>query len=427
MTDRVKITICNFYCNHFVTKKSVDNLAVVVVQWPCQERNGLAPRTPATETKKRIGRGGDASGRMCGAEPWLGCQRGLTKTSPPQKKCKGAKKMANCEMIKTTIGAYLDDVAEGVISLPNYQRSFVWEDKQVLFLADSVRRGIPLPPVIVAKVGDLSLLTDGYQRTTALRRIAEGLEEEHLDEFSSSVLYVLEVTCDTAEEAATLFVRYNNGKPLAGIERSKATLSEATLVRLEPYTKGFADIFGNAKLGKVTADVAAIMLAGALVSDKPATSGVSAGKALAASGDKIPDWETIEPIVKAVKEAGYAHKEGLAYWQSPARLVPVVLSAVRKRATADDVKTMLKDFDIAKKGSVSCVYKHGKKSQTETKAIREVLADTSNAYKATACRISLFSALLNVVLKAKEAAEGIIHEEQETAAAAAAIKKAMKE
>lgn len=334
--------------------------------------------------------------------------------------------MAKFEMIRTTIGAYLDDVAEGVISLPNYQRSFVWEDNQILLLADSVRRGIPLPPVIVAKVGDLSLLTDGYQRTTALKQIAEGIEDEHTDEFNNAVFFVLEVTCDSAEEAATLFVRYNNGKPLAGIEKSKATLSEATLARLEPYTQGFKALFGNAKMGKVTPDVAAIMLAGALVSDKPATSGVSAGKALASNGDKIPAWETVEPLVKAVKEAGYAHKEGLAWWQSPARLVPIVLSAIRKKATAEDVKTMIGGFNAAKGGSVRCVFKHGKKSATETKAIREILADTSNAYKATACRVSLFSALLEVLLKAKEEKEGLIQEEKETEAAAATIKKAMK-
>ena len=334
--------------------------------------------------------------------------------------------MAKYEMKQLTIGEYMDNVAEGIVSLPNYQRSFVWDEKQVELLADSVRRGIPLPPVIVAKVGDLSLLTDGYQRTTALRQIAEGLEEEHAEEFNAAIMYALEVTCETAEEAATLFVRYNNGKPLAGIEKSKATLSEATLVRLEPYTKGFKAIFGNAKLGKVTPDVAAIMLAGALVSDKPATSGVSAGKALAAYGDKIPAWETVEPIVKAVKEAGYNHKEGLAYWQSPARLVPIVLSAVRKQATAEDVTTMIDSFDIGKGGSVRCQYKSGKKYQTETKRIKDILADTSNAYKATACRVSLFTALLSVVIKAKEEAEGIVNDNGEAEAAAAAIREAMK-
>lgn len=353
-------------------------------------------------------------------------KKGINKDFPALIKESECKKMAKYEMKQLTIGEYLDNVAEGIVSLPNYQRSFVWDDKQVDLLADSVRRGIPLPPVIVAKVGDLSLLTDGYQRTTALRQIAEGLEEEHAEEFNAAIMYALEVTCETAEEAATLFVRYNNGKPLAGIEKSKATLSEATLVRLEPYTNGFKALFGNAKMGKVTPDVAAIMLAGALVSDKPATSGVSAGKALASSGDKVPAWEGVEPLVKAVKEAGYAHKEGLAYWQAPARLVPIVFAAFFKKATPEDIVTMVKAFDATKGGNVWCSYKVGKKSGGETKAIRDVLKDTSNAYKATACRISLFSALLKEVIKEREKAEGIIRDKGETEAAAAAIREAMK-
>lgn len=83
LTDRKIITNCNFSCNHFVTKKSVDKAASFMVQWHRRERKRKPTQgTPTAVTEKRIVRGEDASSRMSGAEPWLGYQKGINKDFP---------------------------------------------------------------------------------------------------------------------------------------------------------------------------------------------------------------------------------------------------------------------------------------------------------------------------------------------------------
>ena len=58
------------------------------------------------------------------------------------------------------------------IKLPEYQRSFVWSEKSVLKLIDSLKNGQFIPPVTIAHYqshnSSMNLILDGQQRLTSI-------------------------------------------------------------------------------------------------------------------------------------------------------------------------------------------------------------------------------------------------------------------
>lgn len=324
------------------------------------------------------------------------------------------------------------------VAIPDYQRGYQWTAKQEELLADSLQRGIPLPPVIVARIprpdgAEALLLIDGLQRTTALRNITEacGKSEEgaakmaEIDECRAWVLYI---NCQDADEAATLFVRYNNGSPLSGVQRQKAALPAAKLAIVAPYTEALKR-FGFAKLGKVTPDTAAVMLAGAAVAmtdesakDKASTSGASASK-LVASAATVPELERMPGFAAAIEAiASLEDRATRAIWATPARLVPLCMAAEKARATTDEVTTMLEAFS-PESGKLATVVHKGKPTEV---SVSEAFSDRSNAAKATAARRDVLLAALTGKLFSKggkgKAAKTTAAEVAAQAATAAAIR-----
>lgn len=330
------------------------------------------------------------------------------------------------------------DLLDLDIAVPGYQRGYEWTKKQEDLLADSLQRGIPLPPVIVARIHRpdgtaVLLLTDGLQRTTALRNITEacGTSEEGaalMEKIYECRAWVLYIDCADADEAATLFVRYNNGSPLSGVQRQKAKLPAAKLAIVAPYTEALKR-FSFSKLGKVTPDVAAVMLAGAAVAmtdesakDKASTSGASASK-LVANAATVPALERMPGFSAAIEAvANIEDRAARALWATPARLVPLCMAAEKARATVYEVAHMLETFN-PESGKLATVVHKGKPYES---SVSEAFSDRSNAAKATAARRDVLLAALTGKLFSKggkgKAAKTTAAEQAAQAATAAAIR-----
>ena len=338
------------------------------------------------------------------------------------------------EMVQITVA----DLLDLNVGIPGYQRGYEWKKSQEELLADSFRRGVPMPPVIVARIHRpdgtaVLLLTDGLQRTTALRNITEacGTTEEGaamMEEILEAPVWVLYIDCADADEAATLFVRYNNGSPLSGVQRQKAALPAAKLAIVAPYTDALKR-FGFSKLGKVTPDTAAVMLAAAAVAmvdegskDKASTSGASASK-LVANAATVPALERMPGFSAAIEAvANIEDKATRAIWATPARLVPLCMAAEKARSTTAEVSAMLEAFS-PESGKLATVVHKGKPSEV---SVSEAFSDRSNAAKATAARRDVLLAALTDKLFAKggkgKAAKTAAAEQAAQAATAAAIR-----
>ena len=95
--------------------------------------------------------------------------------------------MQNYDINKYSVGTILNLVKMGGIAIPEIQRPFVWKNKQVRDLIDSLYKGFPVGYLITTqnaemklKNGDLAkgkrVLIDGQQRVTALMAAILGLE-----------------------------------------------------------------------------------------------------------------------------------------------------------------------------------------------------------------------------------------------------------
>ena len=95
--------------------------------------------------------------------------------------------MQNYEINKYSVGTILNYVKNKDIAIPEIQRPFVWKNKQVRDLIDSLYRGFPVGYLIISqnpsvklKDGTLSkgkkVLIDGQQRVTALMTSLLGLK-----------------------------------------------------------------------------------------------------------------------------------------------------------------------------------------------------------------------------------------------------------
>ena len=96
---------------------------------------------------------------------------------------------------------WLEMILSGEITLPNFQRSFVWDPKKLINLIDSFNKGLYVPPILIANFsGDnidtaANYVLDGQQRLSAILLAYLGIfpvrfkkidiEEENIeDEFS---------------------------------------------------------------------------------------------------------------------------------------------------------------------------------------------------------------------------------------------------
>lgn len=95
--------------------------------------------------------------------------------------------MQNYDINKYTVGTILNYVKSGDIAIPEIQRPFVWENRQVRDLIDSLYKGFPVGyliisqnPTVKLKDGTLSrgkkILIDGQQRVTALMTSILGMK-----------------------------------------------------------------------------------------------------------------------------------------------------------------------------------------------------------------------------------------------------------
>ena len=95
--------------------------------------------------------------------------------------------MQNYEINKYSVGTILNYVKSKDIAIPEIQRPFVWQNKQVRDLIDSLYRGFPVGYLIISRNPSLKLkdgtlskgyrvLIDGQQRVTALMTSLLGIK-----------------------------------------------------------------------------------------------------------------------------------------------------------------------------------------------------------------------------------------------------------
>lgn len=128
-----------------------------------------------------------------------------------------------------TVKEYLERFNSGVIKIPECQRMFVWTDKQVDELMNSIRANVSITELKVGEVDGELYLADGLQRTNALIHLAAS---KKLSDADRATLMAYEVTVNTThgmdwENFNKWFYNCNNGTPLASSVKESAKLSPA--------------------------------------------------------------------------------------------------------------------------------------------------------------------------------------------------------
>lgn len=341
-----------------------------------------------------------------------------------------------------TIEELLDNVAGGKICLPEYQRPAVWNDEQVRLLGETVKAGLPYGVLTLAEItnegGEVRrLLIDGHQRRTALEKLAkmyddkidalltasdqmarDGKPAEELakvDELIQKALeekmaflsseVVLEVAKLSIPEAATMFVRLNNGKALSGIQKGTAKIDSKTLAKAREYIQ----LLPAKVAGKKAKDEVALMLAAALVRHgtydynckNMATAGYTAIRVLElADATMFPEAGKLEDaanafnhsVVKAARESE---------WFSAARLVPAVAAGYIFHITENEWDAMFQNLEkvnayecrtdapaLVKTVKGNKCYSVNTCNTKEAAKFANIWQETSNSPKATLARFS---------------------------------------
>lgn len=141
----------------------------------------------------------------------------------PAKEVKKFKTSNQTVCVKT----YLNRFKSGEIKIPDCQRMFVWTDKQVEELMNSIRSNMAIPALQLGEVDGVAYLVDGLQRTTALMNLAE--DKKISEEDKKTLLSYKIVICTTHDMDWESFNRWfyncNNGTPLASAVKESAKLS----------------------------------------------------------------------------------------------------------------------------------------------------------------------------------------------------------
>ncbi|MFX4223323.1 MAG: DUF262 domain-containing protein [Thalassobaculum sp.] len=79
-----------------------------------------------------------------------------------------------------TVDSLIRRMESGAFFVPEFQRSYVWTQKQASRFIESLLLGLPIPSVFVAKERDSSrhLIIDGQQRLKTLQYFFEGVFKE---------------------------------------------------------------------------------------------------------------------------------------------------------------------------------------------------------------------------------------------------------
>lgn len=302
---------------------------------------------------------------------------------------------------------------DDTVAIPLFQRGVVWTEKQFALLADSLEKGIPLQPMLRAHIvnenGEMTVNIDGLQRLNGIKWTIEQYNKalEDGDDYQiarwetilSREVMIITIECDSVQDAALLFARYNSGSPLSAIQRGKSSIPANILARLKPWTE-WAKNNLPAKCGSVSRDSAALMLAAGLVADTShlSSSGVTACKTLtkadvAAIHPLIPD--RMEAIMAAINGAG-AGDFGSSYWVSPSRMVPLLRAVLDTRSTPDAINSVVRGFSALQ--GVACnvpSFARGKdKPKTQRRSVSAIFSDTSSGPKATGQRYHALCKLL---------------------------------
>lgn len=141
----------------------------------------------------------------------------------PVKEVKKFKTSNQTVCVKT----YLNRFKSGEVKIPDCQRMFVWTDKQVEELMNSIRSNMAIPALQLGEVDGVAYLVDGLQRTTALMKLAE--DKKISEEDKKTLLSYKIAICTTHDMDWESFNRWfyncNNGTPLATAVKESAKLS----------------------------------------------------------------------------------------------------------------------------------------------------------------------------------------------------------
>lgn len=253
----------------------------------------------------------------------------------------------------------------GTIATPDIQRpAGVWNAEQMELLTDTILKGWSIGAISLVNVSkddkELLLVVDGLQRLTAMRHERERLEsmacaietaleqakvadpkddemiagyaealekaEADADKFSDSPVFVTVTSTEDLTNAATLFVRLNNGTPLSKIQRGTAGIDSVVL----NWARGWADLLPEKVGGKISRDEAALVFA-ACVSNKGkmATNGPSAIKALAKlTAEQVERLPKVEDYRKAADEYIFAMtKQGDSHMLTAQYMIPYIIGS----------------------------------------------------------------------------------------------------
>ena len=61
--------------------------------------------------------------------------------------------MTTFDSTKTELGKLLDQIVEGKIQLPDFQRGWVWDDEHIRSLLVSIARSFPIGAVMLLEAG----------------------------------------------------------------------------------------------------------------------------------------------------------------------------------------------------------------------------------------------------------------------------------
>ena len=336
------------------------------------------------------------------------------------------------KVVKTTFEtmAYSEFIGRD-FGRPIYQREQVWSPKWKAEAADTIFSGLPFPALIVCHVTvgekELFLLIDGVQRTTVFEAIYNDLSDSPDDELKreymeSYPVNVMIVTVDDVATAAELFLRYNNGNKLTGVQKARAEFSE----NVNKVLKEYDAMLKKAEVKK--ADTTAAIIAAAVVGEdinynfayKTGSNQTITNKILKSISALPPAPPAVVNVIKAV---GALDKEYKSDFEKFNMIAPLSIAAIResKRTgealTADFLQSFMENLNTNNKSQITAKFSKGKSTTSEKMSVHSALGDDhhSGSAKDTHIRAAAFQYLLKKASTTEAAAA-----EAEAAAAEAA-------
>lgn len=172
---------------------------------------------------------------------------------------------------KTKLRNLLRKFDNGRLVIPDHQREFVWSLRQQQRLVETVRRGKPIPSILLRVLEDANettTLEDGHQRLKTMYRYRnnefavggvkfETLSEEEQRKILDYDVITVTYTGATDEEAREIFNDFQNGRPLTFGERliaSQSPIVQFAIRQLltpgEGYYERLVTLFGAGRTPK---------------------------------------------------------------------------------------------------------------------------------------------------------------------------------